>query len=613
MNVWLHLPTIVKWRHGLRTAGIITLCVAFITTLFLVAPANAATGVNQTISFQGRLLSSTGAVVPDGHYNIQFKIYQDGDGQQAGDVGGSGGTLKWTETYINNGGTSGVQVKNGFFSVNLGTNNPFGSQVDWNQDTLWLSMNIAGSSGSCTTFGTGTCTADGEMLPMKRINSVPYALNAGTVGGKAASDLIQNGTSSQTANFNISGSGTASTLQGNTSVLSPLFDTASAGTLSIGSTNATTISIGSATANQTIGIGSGSGNTALTLGSSSGTSSTTLQAGSGGIAISSSGGVNVTSSSGDIALKVASSGNLTIKDHNNTSIISVSDGGAISTGATSSLSVGGTASFNNGLSVTGTASATSVQSSSLDRASAGTLSIGSTNATNIKIGDNSGQPTLLTLDNASSTPTATGASLTGSMYYDTSLGIVQCYNGSTWGSCSATPVNFVTLSPEFAGAVLQGSGNGTMTAGLCSSTLNINDGTSGQPTICGTNETYNYYDWTSSQGTTQNYGIYVSYQLPSNFSSFVASSTSLKGRTDSSNAAVTYDVFRKTSTGLTQCGTSVSVSTGAQSSWQTGSAAGSADPSACSFSAGDTLVVRVNTSAKSNANAYVGTLNFAYK
>ena len=172
MTVWCHLPTIFKRRLALRTAGLLTLCVALITTLVFANVSHASTGVNQTLSFQGRLLSSSGAVVPDGHYNIQFKIYQDGDGTTAGDTGG---TLKWTESYVNDGGTSGVEVKDGFFSVNLGSLNAFGTQVDWNQDTLWLSMNIAGSSTSCTTFGGSGCTADGEMLPMKRITSTPYA------------------------------------------------------------------------------------------------------------------------------------------------------------------------------------------------------------------------------------------------------------------------------------------------------------------------------------------------------------------------------------------------------------------------------------------------------
>ena len=77
-------------------------------------------------------------MVPDGLYNIEFKIYQDGDGA----IGGGDETLKWTETRESG---NKVQVKNGFFSVYLGSVTAFGSSVDWNQDTLWLSINIGGT------------------------------------------------------------------------------------------------------------------------------------------------------------------------------------------------------------------------------------------------------------------------------------------------------------------------------------------------------------------------------------------------------------------------------------------------------------------------------------
>src|SRR5436305_1431283 len=76
---------------------------AFLSWLVLpMTPVRAATGINQTINFQGRLLNSQGATVPDGFYNIEFKIYQDGDGQSVGDSTGSpSGTLKWTEDWLN--------------------------------------------------------------------------------------------------------------------------------------------------------------------------------------------------------------------------------------------------------------------------------------------------------------------------------------------------------------------------------------------------------------------------------------------------------------------------------------------------------------------------------
>ena len=148
-------------------------------------PAHAVAGINSQFNFQGRLLNGQGAAVPDGNYNIQFKIYQDGTGTAAGNPGG---TLKWTESRLNSAG-KGVQVKNGYLSVELGSVTPFGSSVDWNQDTLWLSINVGNTNATCTPFT--SCAGDGEMLPMKRLSATPYALNAGMIEGKHASDFLQ--------------------------------------------------------------------------------------------------------------------------------------------------------------------------------------------------------------------------------------------------------------------------------------------------------------------------------------------------------------------------------------------------------------------------------------
>ncbi len=151
--------------------------------------ANAATGINQQINFQGRLLNAQGAVVPDGFYNVQFKIYQDGDGLSVGNTTGSpAGSLRWTESHLNQAG-KGVQVKNGFMSVQLGSVTAFGSSVDWNQDTLWISMNVGNTNGTCTPFT--SCGGDGEMIPMKRLSSTPYAMNAGQLGGKTSAQFLQ--------------------------------------------------------------------------------------------------------------------------------------------------------------------------------------------------------------------------------------------------------------------------------------------------------------------------------------------------------------------------------------------------------------------------------------
>ncbi len=164
---------------------------------------------NPTINFQGRLLNAQGAVVPDGYYNMEFKIYQGGTGTS---VGNPGGTLVWTEDWTNAAGY-GVKVQNGYMSVELGTVNPFGTQVDWNQSTLWLSMNIGGTSTTCTPIA--NCSLDGEMVPMKRLSSSPYAMNSNALGGMTAAQFLQlaqgvqveSGTNTDSVSINKTGTG----------------------------------------------------------------------------------------------------------------------------------------------------------------------------------------------------------------------------------------------------------------------------------------------------------------------------------------------------------------------------------------------------------------------
>jgi hypothetical protein len=765
MNVWCHFPTIFSQRRALRTAGLIALCVAITTTLFFSAPSRAAVGTNEKLSFSGRLMNNSGGIVADGHYNIQFKIYQDGSGANEGNTDG---TLKWTETYINNNGTGGVEVKNGYFSVDLGTNNPFASQVDWNQSVLWLSMNVAGSATACTTFDTAPCEADGEMLSMKRLTSTPYAMNAAKLGGLTAAQFIQNtatlqsganlalqsasdssitayieGRTSQTSTnllikqgssqtgkaldiqgssgsslFNIDQSGalnqagTASfggrvnVSVSNTSTNNLPLKVAQTGTgdsgVEISATGTSKYSVGidatdgtfkiassvaaGATSNlgqTTVGASSSTSNyqhgqankwTASQTGpvmnmsiymnsvdsfcpniqlgiyadNGSGTqpgallgSSTESAATAGWNTKQLTSTVNITSGTiywlavytdcdDSIALTTGTgtrahkngAGNLTDpfgQDSSSNGVLSLyatidtSSGLADTFGGSAgilTLGATGNTTFKNS---TDSSSAFQVQNSAgADRLSVNNTTTGG--AANVQIGARTGSgTTLLTLDKVSSAPSITdSAAFVGSMYYDTTIGKVQCYEADGWGACGSAPDNFVKINPEYANAVMNGTDIGTISSDLCSDALNINDSGAGT-TVCGTNETYNFYKWTSGEGSTQTRSIYVNYQLPSTFKAFIAGSTSLKGRTDSSNSSVTYQVYKDhPGSALASCGSAVSVSTGSQSTWQTGTASGSADPSNCSFVAGDSILIRINLSAHSNANAYTSTLGFTF-
>lgn len=556
MNVWCHLPTIFKRRQALRTAGLITLCVAITTTLFFIMPARAATGVNQTLSFQGRLQSPSGAIVPDGYYNIQFKLYQDGDGTAAGNTEGSpAGSLKWTENHVNNNANQGIRVKNGYFSVTLGSVTPFGSSVDWNQDTLWLSMNIAGTAANCTDFT--SCSPDGEMLPMKRLTAVPYAIqaqNATTVGGMNASELIHNqNTAQQTAsNFWISGTGRA-----DTALQAPAVDTATAGTLTIGAVNATDITIGNAETVTTI------------LGE--------LEAET----------INVTDAlQMNGMVRLDASGNATLNE----------------------LTVGDTAIFEQNVTIQG-----DLQATSLDATTATTLSVGSTAATAISLGTTSGN--ILTTVNGRALVKSTAgnnsttafqvqnASSSALLTADTTNMQVVIGNGSDTITLSSSGISFagnargtkqIRLAAEYENTVLD-SGTGSNNSGTMVSTLDL------------TNR-MNFYRWSATPASAQTYDIVTQVPIPQDFSAWAASNPlSITSRTNhTTDGAITLEL--RDSSGTERC-SFTSLTMGSANSWITNT------PSCLSsgtYTPGDYLTMRLRMSSKNNAQVDVGNIVLNY-
>jgi hypothetical protein len=231
---------------------------------------------------------------------------------------------------------------------------------------------------------------------------------------------------------------------------------------------------------------------------------------------------------------------------------------------------------------------------------------------NVQIGGgvNGGQVSLLTLDRSAGAPVSgTNNTYLGSLYYDTAIGRIQCYESDGWGSCGSAPDNIIILTPEFAGATLNGTGIGTMTSDFCANqagVLSVNN------TLCGSGEGRNYYQWTSPQGTQQIYSIYLSYKLPSTFKNFADDSTiQLTGRTDNtSNGFVTYEVFKSTGSAITACGTETAVTTSVNT-WQTVSINGN-ENTTCAFGGGNTVVFKINVKSQSDANVYVGNLTFTY-
>lgn len=244
--------------------------------------------------------------------------------------------------------------------------------------------------------------------------------------------------------------------------------------------------------------------------------------------------------------------------------------------------------------------------------------VDTTNTNKIKIGNSTGtgnSTTVFQLDGAASAPFGTGqTAYLGSMYYDTTQGKLQCYenrNGTaSWGACGSAPNNIITLTPEYTGAVLNGTGVGTMTADFCSNEAGVL--TVG--TLCANHETRNFYKWTSPQGTNQTYSIYVNYKLPTTFNSFEDANTiKLTALTDStSNASATLQVFRKNVSGntISSCGSATTINSSA-STWQQTSFGG--NETTCGFVGGDYVIFKIDVTARSGANIYVENLDFTYR
>ena len=142
-------------------------------------PSQASATINRQINFQGKIvLSSNSTNISSSAYNMQFKIYSGGDGV----VGGGDESLLWTEDHVYGSGApdNRVTVTDGIFQVNLGSITTLPGGVDFNNGTIWLSINV-GSSTTAASYA--AASGDGEMSPMVRFTASPYALNSDLLDG----------------------------------------------------------------------------------------------------------------------------------------------------------------------------------------------------------------------------------------------------------------------------------------------------------------------------------------------------------------------------------------------------------------------------------------------
>src|SRR5688572_24773427 len=99
MSKQTNKTTLSYWlTHKVLTGFKVVLFLVALTGVFLYtrvgAPESAHAAIPVTLNFQARLLQSSGAIVPDGSYNVEFKLYD----------ASSGGSNVWTETWYDSNG-----------------------------------------------------------------------------------------------------------------------------------------------------------------------------------------------------------------------------------------------------------------------------------------------------------------------------------------------------------------------------------------------------------------------------------------------------------------------------------------------------------------------------
>lgn len=173
---------------------------------------------------------------------------------------------------------------------------------------------------------------------------------------------------------------------------------------------------------------------------------------------------------------------------------------------------------------------------------------------------------------------------------------------------TARPDVKVTLAPEFQGATFAGDGsnnNGSLSSDFCSGSSRQNINTA----VCAATETHNYYAWTTTQASAQDYDVYVRYQMPSDYDTGSMTNLRIWGwGTTGANEIVTIAM------NVDGSGTACSTSSDAITSNTTWQQVTTASPlGACTPAAGDMVTFKVRVAAGQNNFARAGEIEFSYK
>ena len=127
--------------------------------------AEAATGINKQINFQGKVVNTDGTNVTNGSYNFLLCLYTTSSPLTAC-TAGSNNDAVWRESKS-------VTVTDGVFQTALGDTTTLPGSVDFNTDNIYLGINF---------------NSNGQMTPLIQFTAAPYAFNADKIHGLSVTD-----------------------------------------------------------------------------------------------------------------------------------------------------------------------------------------------------------------------------------------------------------------------------------------------------------------------------------------------------------------------------------------------------------------------------------------
>lgn len=403
----------------------------------------AATGINEQISFQGKVVNSNGTNVANASYNFLFCLYTTPTPSVPCTAGANNDAL-WRESKS-------LTVTDGIFQSNLGDTTTLPGSVDFNTDNIYLGINF---------------NSDGEMSPLVRFTAAPYAMNAAKVGGLTVTDTT--GTLTIPNSETISFGGSFTTTASNDIALT----TSGATTLTLPTTGTLTTLAGSEVlTNKTIGsTGLTFSGAATDVTTAAGEDLTVVANGAGIINLNDSvttGALTISGATTDIttgtgeSLVIVANGAGVVDIQDATTVDSLTaDTGGVSIAAGQSYTGTGAvtlSSTTNGLtldsgnntltiaatdtalSATGVATLTLAPNVSITNAS-GNITLqpaSSSTIANVQIGvggAGSTTPDFFGLDVKSDTGDPAGG-FEGAMYYNTSDNVFRCYQNTGWTNC----------------------------------------------------------------------------------------------------------------------------------------------------------------------------------